>query len=194
MTLTTPRKRLAPLPLTTDAFVIRSSLGAPVVADPDRVVASAAWGNGPLAISAQPDIPRNITANLVDANNSITAGVLAITGLTPQGETVTELCDVAAAKAGYVGKLMFAHITSIAITGTTGTVDALNDLLTVGVGNVIGLPSPINVAEAVKHVFLGGARVASPVVVRGPHSSGVDASAATYDGTKELVVFYSPGF
>ena len=194
MTLTPPRKRLAPVPLTTDAFVIRSPLGAPVVADPDRVVTSVAWGNGPLTIAAQPDIPRNITANLVDANNSMTGGVLAVTGLTPQGETVTELLDFEAAKTGYVGKLMFAYITEIAITGTTGTVDTLNDLLTVGVGNVIGLPSPINVAEAVKHVFLGSARVASPVVARGPHSSGVDVSAATYDGTKELVVFYAPGF
>lgn len=194
MTLTTPRKRLAPEPLTKDTFVLRTLLGAPVAADPDRVVTSVAWGDGMLTIAAQPDVPRNLTVNLADANDSITGGWLTITGLTPQGALVTEACTAAQAKAGFVGAVIFAHITSILISETAGTVDSLNDLVTVGVGNVVGLPSPIDAKVAVKHVYLGGVRISSPVVTHGAHSSGVDASGGAYNGTKELAVFYAPGF
>jgi hypothetical protein len=170
----------------------RVSLGAPVVLDDDRIVVAVDLANGAQTIAAQPDVPRNLTAILADANASVTAATLTITGITPQGETVSETVTLAQLVAGWTGKAIYALVSSIVASGVAGTVGAGADQLKVGIGNVIGLPAPIDSSRQVKHVYLGGARVASPVVAIGPHSSGINASAATYNGTKELVVFYNP--
>lgn len=193
MTLTTPRKKLAPEPLTTDTFVLRQSLGAPVVADPDRIVVSRAFEDATATIAAQPDVPRNLTVTVTDGDESITAGIVTVTGLDPQGRTIAEVMDVADGLT-FTGNKIFAVVSSVVISAVAGSDAGATDVIVVGVGNVIGLPSPIDVAAAVKHVYLGGARVASPVIARGPSSSGVDVSAQTYNGSKDLVVFYAPGF
>ena len=193
MTLTTPRKKLAPEPLTKPTFVLRQSLGAPVVADPDRIVTSEAFEDGTLTLAAQPDVPRNLTVTVTDANASITAGLVTVTGITPQGETVTEAFDIADSLT-HTGAIVFAVVSSVVVSNEAGSAAGSTDTITIGVGNVIGLSSPIDTSAAVKHVYLGGARVASPTIARGPNTSGVDVSASTYNGTKELVVFYAPGF
>lgn len=174
------------------ASMQRVSLGAPVVLDDDRIVVAVDLANGAQAIAAQPDVPRNLTAILADANASVTAGILTIVGITPQGETVTEVVTLAQLIAGWVGKAIYAAVSSVTVSAVAGTVGAGADQLKVGIGNVIGLPAPIDKAAQVKHVYLGGARVAEPVIAIGPSTSGVNASASTYNGTKELVVFYNP--
>jgi hypothetical protein len=191
--VTTPRKKLAPQPLTEDTFVLRSGLGAPVVADPDRIVVSRAFEDATATLAAQPDVPRNLTITITDANTSITAGLVTVTGIDPQGRTITEVFDVTDGLT-QTGVKIFAVVSSVVISGQAGSDAGVTDVITVGVGNVIGLPSPIDTAGQVKHVYLDGARVASPTVARGPSTSGVDVSGSTYNGTKELVVFYAPGY
>jgi hypothetical protein len=174
------------------ASMRRENLGAPVVADTDRIVVAVDIADGAQVIAAQPDVPRNLTATLADANDSVTAATLTIQGITPQGETVTETVTLAQLKAGWTGAKIYAVVSSVTVAGVAGTVDADTDQLVVGVGNVIGLAAPIQEPAAVKHVFLGGARVASPTIAIGDSTSGVDVSGSTYDGSKELVVFYNP--
>lgn len=185
------KKKLAPEPLTTNSFILSAYLGNPIAADDDRIVTSTDFATGNLAVAAQPDTPRNLTVNLTDANSSVSAGTLTITGKSPDGTTITESCTYAQARTGYVGTRIFASVTSVAIASAAGGAAGV-DVVIVGVGNVIGLPSPIEASAAVKHVYLGGTRVASPTIATGKYNSGVNVSASTYNGTKTLQVLYSP--
>ena len=186
-----PDKSLVPgdLDVMASAF-----LGAPVVADVDRSYATADWADGTLAILAQPDVPRNLTATLTDANDSV-SGLLTLTGLDPAGRVVVETMAPDAAGGGktLVGTKIFASITSQVISGTGGSVDAGSDQLVIGVGTLIGLPTDIKAAAAVKHTYLGGVLVTPDAVAAGVSLSGVDANGATYDGSKIMQVFYNLG-
>lgn len=162
-------------------------LGAPILADVDRIVTSVDWKDSTLSIAAQPDVPRNVTATLTDANDSV-SGVLTIIGTDIRGRTITEVMTVALG----VGKVLtgtkiFASITSAIITGSSGELNG-TDVVTVGVGNVIGTPMDLDSVATVRHSYLGGTRLTATVAT-GVSLSGIDASAGTYDGSKMLHVF-----
>jgi len=166
-------------------------LGAPVVADTDRIVAEVEWDDGTLTIAAQPDVPRNVTATLVDADNS-TSGLLTITGTDIAGRVISETMAPNGAGGGktLTGTKVFKTITSVVISGTAGS--GVEDLLVVGVGNVIGVPVDLaNVAEVVS-TRLGGTLVV-PTKATGTSTSGVNASASTYNGSKVLDVIIQMG-
>lgn len=167
-------------------------LGAPIVATTNRIVAAVDYANATHTIAAQPDTPRNLTGTLTDANNSVTAGVTTITGKDPEGNTIVEAPTFAQLRAGWTGTKVFAQVTSVVTTGAVGGAPGV-DTFVIGVGNVIGLPSSIEAAAQVRHVFLAGTRVAAPVIAVGKNKSGVDVSASTYDGAKALRVYYTPG-
>lgn len=164
-------------------------MGAPVVADDDRIVVSADWADGSLVIAAQPDVPRNITAVLTDADNSVT-GLLTITGKDCRGRTITETMAPDGAGGGktLTGTKIFASITSAVITDSEGEV-AETDLIKIGVGNVIGTPYDLDSDAVVHHVYLGGALQSSPTIVTGVSISGINASSGTYNGSKILQAF-----
>lgn len=174
------------------ASIQNAFLGAPIAAAPARIVASALIANGERTIAAQPDVPRNLTASFTDADDSVTAAVLTIVGRTIQGVTITDVVTLAQLKAGWVSRNCYATVASVVVSGVAGTVTADVDVLVVGVGNVIALPAPISLASQVKYTNLGAVPVAAPVIATGPNSSGVDASASTYNGTKLLWVTYNP--
>ncbi len=167
-------------------------LGAPILADVDRIVVSVQITDGALTIAAQPDTPRNITMTLTDADDSVTSVVTAL-GLDPAGRAVSEVMRPDGAGGGktLVGTKIFASITSVTPSDTVGSTGA--DVIVVGVGDVIGLPSDIDAAAAVKHTYLGAVLVTPDAVAVGLSSSGVDANGGTYDGSKLLRVLYNLG-
>ena len=173
-------------------LIVSSYLNAPALAAAAGLVASVDWADGTLTIVAQPDVPRNITAALTDANNSCT-GLLTVVGKDLAGRAVSETMQPNGAGAGktLLGTKIFASVTSVTLSGCAGGTPS-TDVVVLGYGNVIGLPSDIQAATAVKSVKLGGA-VVTPVVKTGMSTSGVDASAGTYNGTKALVVAYNVG-
>ena len=63
-------------------------LGAPILADDDRIVTSADWADGALTIAAHPDVPRNITITVTDANASITGGTCTVVGVDHAGTAI----------------------------------------------------------------------------------------------------------
>jgi hypothetical protein len=174
-------------------LVVSSYLMAPALASASALVASTDWANGTLTIAAQPDVPRNITAALTDVDNSCT-GLLTVTGLDSQGRAVVETMSPNGAGAGktLTGTKIFARVTSAVLSGCAGGTPA-TDVVVLGYGTVIGLPSDIQATTAVKNVYLGGVRQTSPVIKVGASTSGVDASAGTYNGTKVLVAIYNVG-
>ena len=164
-------------------------MGSPIAADDNRIVTSVDWADGSLTVAAQPDVPRNVTAALTDADNSVT-GLLTITGKDIRGRTITETMQPDGAGGGktLTGTKIFAKVDSCVISGTAGAAPG-TDVIIIGVGDVIGTPNDLDSGAVVQHVYLGGARQASPTVTTGVSLSGIDASAGTYDGSKVLHTF-----
>lgn len=158
-------------------------LGTPIDADNDRIVASVQIADGDQVIAAQPDVPRNVTATLTDADNSVTA-LVTIRGKDPQGRPVSETMEPDGAGGGktLTGTKIFAQVDQVEVSDTAGS--AVGDNLIVGVGDVIGLPNDINDEEEVLHAYLGGVKVTPDAIATGESTSGIDVNSATYDGTK----------
>lgn len=172
------------------AGCIPAYMGAPIAVDDDRIVVSADWADGALTVAAQPDVPRNLTAVLTDANASITAGLLTLTGLDAQGRVVSEVMDITAGLS-WVGTKIFAKVTSAVISGTAGTPAAGTDVVKVGVGNVIGTCVDLVKATEVVHCYLGTLVTPTAIAV-GESKSGINASGSTYNGTKVLWALLRP--
>ncbi len=168
-------------------------MGAPIAADDNRIVTSVDWADGALAVAAQPDVPRNLTVALTDADNSVT-GLMTITGVDAAGRTVVETMEPDGAGAGkaLTGTKIFARVDSVVISDSAGE-EAGVDVVIVGVGDVIGVPVDLDLAAEVRHVYLAAVRQASPTVATGVSTSGVDASAGTYDGAKLMWSILKPG-
>ena len=167
------------------------SLGWPILADVDRIVTSADWADGALTVAAQPDVPRNLTITLTDANDSITGGLCTIVGVDINNRAVSEVMSIAVDGKTFTGTKIFASVTSATISGTTGTPASGTDLVTIGVGNVIGIPFDLTASSEVLHAYLGQTKL-TPTIATGISTSGVNASAGTYDGAKLLQVFIKP--
>lgn len=165
-------------------------LGAPIAADDDRIVVTADFVlNGAQTIAAQPDVPRNLTITMVDANASITGGTITIVGEDPLGRAISDAWVIPSNLGTKTTTNIYAKVTSVTTSGITGAIGAGVDQVKVGVGDVIGLPFDIVATSAVRHVFLGAVRIASPTVAVGVGTSGVNVAASTYNGTKVLQAF-----
>jgi len=197
-TLSTDEKGRVPDPSeaeTLDVFTGGSMacyMGQPIAVDDDRIVTSVDWADGALVVAAQPDVPRNLTAVLTDADASITAGLLTITGTDPQGRVITDVMDMSAGLS-WTGTKIFASVTSAVISGTAGTPAAGTDVVKVGVGNVIGTPFDLGVEAEVLHVYLAAVRIAAiDAIATGESLSGIDINSATYDGSKIMWALLRP--
>lgn len=164
------------------------NLGAPVLADVDRIVISADMIVGAYALAAQPDVPRNITVTHTTVETGTdTLGTITIVGTDAFGETITEVITPTA-DSTVSGALAFATVVSA--TGAGWAITGGNDTITIGVGTVLGLPL---IVESASQILLGtvGASVVVPTVVVDAAISEctVDLSSGTYDGTKKALVF-----
>lgn len=169
-----------------DAF-----MGWPILADVDRSYASTQWADGTLAIAAQPDVPRNLTATLTDADNSVT-GLLTITGLDYKGRVIVETLQPLGDGNGLVltGTKIFAQITSQVITATAGSAGA--DVLVIGVGDVIGVPHDLLHTGAVAFTWLGPTQYTPDAIATGAGTSGINVTSGTYDGAKVMHAIIQP--
>ena len=196
-TISTEEKARIPTPAEAEVLAVFTGgaqsvfMGAPVVADDNRIVTSEDWDDGALTIAAQPDVPRNLTVDVTDADASVTGGVLSFIGEDPMGRPITEVMDIADALA-WVGEKIFAKVTSATISATTGTPATGTDLVIVGVGNVIGIPWDMGVTSEVAHVYLGGTRLTPDAIAVGVSTSGIDTNGGTYDGSKLMQAFVKP--
>jgi hypothetical protein len=171
------------------------TLGAPIALSANRIVTSVNLTNAALVVAAQPDVPRNVIVTVTDTTPSITAGTVTVAGQDAYGNTITEVFDFSTftSATAKTGTKIFGKVTSVVTTGFTVLGGSGDELIVVGVGNVIGLPTDIVASTAVVHVFLGGTRVTTPTVAVGVSKSGVDVSSSTLNGTKTLLCFYNIG-
>lgn len=117
--------------------ILEIALGSPVVADVDRIVVSANMKVGAYTIAAQPDVARNITVTQSAVGAEDTNGTVVIVGTDIAGNAITETLTPNAG-ATVAGAKAFKTITSV--TGAGWVVGEGNDTITVGVGDLIGLP------------------------------------------------------
>jgi len=165
-------------------------LGAPIITSNTRIVTLADFVlNSTQTIAAQPDVPRNLTLVMVDPNASITAGLITIVGEDIYGRVISDVWNIPTNLVSTkVTTNVYAKVTSVTTSGITGAIGAGSDQVSVGVGDVIGIPD-ITSAASIKHVLLGAARIASPTIATGLGKSGINVAASTYNGTKVLQAY-----
>lgn len=160
-------------------------LGAPVVADVDRIVTSVDMKVGSYTVAAQPDVPRNITVTATAVGTADTMGTITVTGTNVFNQTITEVLTPVAGST-VAGAKAFKTVTSV--VGAGWVIDAsegTKDTVTVGVGSVIGLPFKILTGDCLLSI-LGTAIIVPTVAVGAVESCTVDASSGTYNGSKAL--------
>lgn len=162
-------------------------LGTPVLADVDLIVTSANMKVGAYTVAAQPDISRNITVTHTQVGGvSDTLGTIDIVGTNILDEVITETITPLDETIA-VGTKAFKTITSV--TGVGWVIDTTADTITVGVGDLLGLPFEILAATNVQYGVLGTALVAPASITVGDIEVCVlSLAAGTYDGSKKAYV------
>ena len=168
------------------------SLGTPIAADDDRIVVI---GNGTMKVgdytlSAQPDVPRNVTVTHDSVGTTDTLGTITVTGTDVNDEVISEEITPVADSA-VSGLKAFKTITTV--TGAGWVVDEVEetaDTVIVGVGDALGLPVVIALETSILMGFVGVAPIV-PVVLANAAISNCTANltTGTYDGTKVVSVF-----
>lgn len=134
--------------------IVRADGTAPLAADTDQFFVAiepvaGAWVS--VSIANQPDVPRNATFGIVDANSSITGATLEVTGTDSQGRTLMETISTSTAGTQtVVGERAFATITSARYI-VSGVVTGGADTVQGGYGDVLGLPLAIGAVSDVKN-------------------------------------------
>lgn len=165
------------------------NLGAAVLADVDRIVTVANMKVGSYTIAAQPDIARNITVtHAIVATGTDTLGTITVTGTDVLGAVISEVITPIAGDIAN-GTKAFKTVTSI--VGAGWVIAGGNDTITIGVGNLLGLPVYISATSAVILGVVGAANVVPAVTASATVISlcTVDLSSGTYDGSKKVLAF-----
>jgi len=175
----------------TDVFI------APEAVDNDQIKTATAiqagaswvdvtWESGDL--TAQPNYARNVTLTFVDADTSITAGTVTITGTDLRGNTVSEIITgiATASSLTYSGDIAFATITSIVLSDFVGATQT-NDTLKIGNGKIFGLSNELDDSNDVTKVIENETDSTTYTVST---TYNTIEFAADPDGSKNYAVYY----
>ena len=162
---------------------------APIAAELISIVAALdPVANVTLTIAAQPDYPRKLQIDLVDANSSISAGVVTLIGVGVHGQAVTQAVPLTGGSATTITTHAYATLTSAIVTGLVGA--AAGDTISIGVGAALGLPGPYALTPSAFTVYKSNLANANEAV------GTVDATNATIipttapDGSRNFSFWY----
>lgn len=111
---------------------------APATAALTGLVNTADVANGALTIAAQPDVPRKLQIRIVDANSSISAGTLTLSGTGPSGEALPDqVINLAGGTRTITTDRAYATFSGT-VAGLAGA--ATGDTLGIGPASALGLP------------------------------------------------------
>ena len=158
-------------------------LGAPVVADADRIVVSVNMKVGSYTIAAQPDVPRNVTLTHTAVGAADTLGTVIVTGTDVLGQVITEVLTPSSG-AAVTGAKAFKTITSV--VGAGWVIGEGNDTIVVGVGDKIGLPFLMDAATDAPLSILGTAITVPTATYDVDEVCKNTIATGTYDGSKKL--------
>lgn len=164
-----------------------TALGAPILADVDRIVTSANMKVGSYTVAASPDIARNITVTATAVGAADTMGTILVTGTNIDGVTITETI-IPATGSTVAGTKAFKTVVSV--VGAGWVINEANDTITIGVGIALGLPVKVATDSEILLGVLGTAFVVPTNAADNTlEGSTVDISSATYDGSKKAFAF-----
>ena len=128
----------------TKAYVDGSSTGfasmnSPPTAATGTLVTTIAMANGALAIAAQPVTPCKLQVKVVDANSSVTAGVVTLVGVGVRGQALSQVISLVTGSLTTLTTDAFANITSATISALAGAAGA--DTIEIGPSTSLGLPA-----------------------------------------------------
>jgi len=149
------------------------------------IVASVAIANGAQTIAHQPDVPRNITITVTDANASIDAGTVTVTGTDISGNPVSEVMTMPA-NLTKTGTKTFKKITSVVVASLHG--QEAGDTIVVGIGANAQLT--IGATHLVSAVITGGAGTSGPYTIIDGTSGTTGNVAVLKAGVREQTYPY----
>lgn len=176
----------APALSSTNALVTGTALkvGAFVITGGTYAVPTA--NGGTTVNTGKLDVPRNVSVLVVTTGTAAdTLGKMTITGVDMRSKPATETLTLATGV--NAGKKVFKRVTGITVAGWVAADGA--DLVFVGSGNLIGLPVKLNSATGLALATLGTTVGVYPTTGGDIQTSTINASAATYDGSKVLTVY-----
>lgn len=139
-------------------------------------------------IAAQPDVPRNITIAITDADVSITAFQITVAGVDGKGNSVSEVFNFAGGLT-QTGNIAFATITSVTVDSITGA--GAGDVLDVGIGSKLGLSNIIYATGDVYKVKKNNADWASANYTVNTTYDTVDVSTGgAITGGDDFTIYY----
>ena len=157
----------------------------------DQTVAAESLNVAPpitCTLSAQPDVPRNISITVTDGNVSISAFDIDVLGINAEGAAKIENFLFAGGLV-QVGNIAFATITSVTVNSITGA-DA-GDVLDVGVGSKLGISNNILLTGDVYKVKIGSADYALADYTTSVTYNTVDVSTGGALGAySEVTIWY----
>ena len=166
-------------------IVRKIELGTPIVATTNTIVTSANMKVGAYTIAAQPDVARNITVTTTSVNATDTMGTITVVGTDVLGNSLTEV--ITPASGAVAGAKVFKTVTSV--TGAGWVIGGGNDTVVVGVGNLIGVGFALASSNTTLLATLGSTVGCYACTTGAVTVSTIDASGATYDGSKKLTIY-----
>lgn len=158
--------------------------------------------NTTYAVGTNIDFPRNIQYRISvtggTASNPFTAGTLKIYGSDARGSGITETVAFSALGASSVasqGVVKFATLASDGISiegaalGTASSSNSNSITLSMGMGNVIGLPNPIGSVNPIVFAYEGTSKFTNFTAVSGPvGTAGVSVTPTLGSGSNLMFV------
>jgi len=139
-------------------------------------------------LAAQPDVPRNVTIEITDADTSITAFQITVSGVDAKGNSTSEVFDESGGLT-QTGNVAFATISSVKVDSITGV--GAGDVLDVGIGSKLGLSNVVYETEDVYKVKKNNADWASANYTVNTTYDTVDVSTGgAITGGDDFTIFY----
>jgi len=196
------------LQVTTKSFTLTAPAAADDPTNPTSVMASTPLTNVNMVLTPDVDVPqyaRNLRVRVTDPDASVTGSFfIVVEGIGPDGHYQSEFFPFTApgaAGATVEGTKPFARVEIVrwARNGTNGTSPGGGDeRVSIGVGNIFGLPHTIASASAVKRVVrLPATTLATPAdytVIATPGRQGVSFTnpANRPNGFRSYEIYYDP--
>jgi hypothetical protein len=150
--------------------------------------------DGALVIVAQPDVPRKLQIDIIDANASISAGTVDLVGVGARGQALTQSIPLTGGTQTVVTTDAYATLTSATVVGQVGA--AAGDSISIGGTDALGLPAPSLPVPSAFAVFKASVAATTDAAQVNEAVGTVDATAGTIDpttacdGTKAFAFYY----
>ncbi len=155
-------------------------------------ISTAAYADGALAIAAQPVVPAKMQIRVVDANSSITAGLITAVYIDQFGIQRTEVFNQASGGTKtWLTTWAVAKIISVTLSATTGSAGGATDTVSAGPSAHLGLPGFQAPVPGTFSVFTAHVDDVAEAVGTVDATAGTISPTTAPDGSKDFDFRYT---